>query len=84
LGGFVWSSEDQCLSGRHRSEEFAGGCGIEYEDDGGERVAVCGAGIDDGGLEHTFDGTHGARVEDVAVTMAIFDEELFRASAGGE
>ena len=34
--------------------------------------------------KHAFDGAHGARIEDVAVAMAIFDEELFGAGSGGE
>jgi len=62
----------------------AGCIGSKHEHDGGKSIAVCGAGVDDSGLQHAFDGPHGARIEDVAVAMTIFDEELFGAGSGGE
>ena len=73
--------EEERLRVGHRGEQFAGRIGSEHEDDGGERITVSGAGVDDGGLQHAFDGPHGAGIEDVAVAVAIFDEELFGAGA---
>jgi len=81
--------EDEGLCGgrlvvEYRREEFAGRLGAEHEYDGRQSVAVGSAGVDDGGLQHAFDGPHGARIEDVAVAMTIIDKELFGACPGGE
>ena len=76
--------EEERLRVGHRGEQFAGRIGSEHEDDGGERITVSGAGVDDGGLQHAFDGPHAARIEDVTVAMTIFDKEFFGAGSGGE
>src|SRR5579862_757204 len=78
-----WLFEDKGLGIGHRREQLAGSVGAEYEDYGRECIAVGGAGIDDGSLQHGFDGAHCARVEDVAVAMSIFNEKLFGAGSGG-
>src|SRR5277367_2649019 len=70
-------AEDKCPGVGVGGEERAGGFGVEHEDYGGEGVAVGGAGIDDCGLEHAFDGAHGLGIEDMAVAMTVFDEEFF-------
>src|ERR1700758_300595 len=60
-------SEDKSLRFGPGGQDAAGGSGVEDEDDGGESVAVGGAGVDDGGLQHAFHGAHGAGIKDVTV-----------------